>query len=628
MAPAFEAGPDLAVPEGTEIDLSSSEFSDAGFLDTHLVTIEWGDGSSESGTVEYTAAGLGFVSGTHSYGDEGQYSVAIELCDDDGACVDDGFEVVASNVAPTAYFDNKTFKEGASTAVSAGFSDPGFLDTHTATIDWGDTSPLEAVTVAETDGSGTIQASHLYTDNGSYNVVLTVLDDDAGEGIANGIITVDNVAPTGTFQAPSAVNEGTDITLALKDAFDPSVIDTAVGFEYAYDCGLDLGYGVFTSAATADCISNGLAGTRTVGVIIRDKDGGTTEYTAEVSVKSVREIVQGVRDELANLIPTGDEKLDKDIEKALKHLDKGLEEKLWHPDGSRLTGKGKKVFDELKHTLKDLDKLKTPPAAISTSIELLSKASGTLAQTVIYDAISAGAKGKDIDKATKELDKGDKELGNEKFDKAVDRYKKAWKTAWKALSKVLPITTYPEHPLCTISGLNTVLTEAYIQAEISTEALYQSLAGELVKAQAELEKGHAQKAAEHLWHFVEKINQNIDVLIDLTAAGALKDDAYCLLGWLGVDEISLRDLESLRLLTEDAFDQGLIDNDQVRYDLVDELEKAQKELRLRDSDKASDHLGHFIEHLKAASDEHISAEITVLLQESVDAISDMVGALE
>ena len=422
---------------------------------------------------------------------------------------------------------------------------------------------------------------HLYTDNGSYNVVLTVLDDDAGEGIANGIITVDNVAPTGTFQAPSAVNEGTDITLALKDAFDPSVIDTAVGFEYAYDCGLDLGYGVFTSAATADCISNGLAGTRTVGVIIRDKDGGTTEYTAEVSVKSVREIVQGVRDELANLIPTGDEKLDKDIEKALKHLDKGLEEKLWHPDGSRLTGKGKKVFDELKHTLKDLDKLKTPPAAISTSIELLSKVSGTLAQTVIYDAISAGAKGKDIDKATKELDKGDKELGNEKFDKAVDRYKKAWKTAWKALSKVLPITTYPEHPLCTISGLNTVLTEAYIQAEISTEALYQSLAGELVKAQAELEKGHAQKAAEHL-----------------------------------------------RLLIEDAFDQGLIDNDQVRYDLVDELEKAQKELRLRDSDKASDHLGHFIEHLKAASDEHISAEITVLLQESVDAISDMVGALE
>jgi PKD repeat protein len=67
--------------------------------------------------------------------------------------------------------------------VSAGFSDPGVLDTHTATWDWGDdlTSPG---TVAETGGSGTVAGSHSYAEAGVYTIDLTVTDEDGASDAA------------------------------------------------------------------------------------------------------------------------------------------------------------------------------------------------------------------------------------------------------------------------------------------------------------------------------------------------------------------------------------------------------------------------------------------------------------
>lgn len=64
-------------------------------------------------------------------------------------------------------------------AVSAGFTDPGVLDTHTAIWDWGD-SGTSAGTVIETNGSGTVSGSHAYATPGVYTVRLTVTDKDGG----------------------------------------------------------------------------------------------------------------------------------------------------------------------------------------------------------------------------------------------------------------------------------------------------------------------------------------------------------------------------------------------------------------------------------------------------------------
>ena len=49
------------------------------------------------------------------------------------------------------------------------FIDEGILDTHTATVDWGDGSAIEAPTIFAANGSGALGGTHTYTDNGVYD---------------------------------------------------------------------------------------------------------------------------------------------------------------------------------------------------------------------------------------------------------------------------------------------------------------------------------------------------------------------------------------------------------------------------------------------------------------------------
>ncbi|UCG68664.1 MAG: hypothetical protein JSV09_12790 [Thermoplasmata archaeon] len=86
---------------------------------------------------------------------------------------------------------------GTSVDLSGTFTDPGILDTHTATIDWGD-STTSSGTVIESDGSGTVTADHPYTTPGVYSITLTVEDLDGGSASSTFqyVVVYD---PTGQF---------------------------------------------------------------------------------------------------------------------------------------------------------------------------------------------------------------------------------------------------------------------------------------------------------------------------------------------------------------------------------------------------------------------------------------------
>jgi tetratricopeptide (TPR) repeat protein len=164
--------------------------------------------------------------------------------------------------------------------------------------------------------------------------------------------------------------------------------------------------------------------------------GGPTTATSTLVnpllVVPARIIKTNVVAVLTALLPTGDEKTDQRIEKAIEHLTKSLDPELW-VDDSTLTEKGKKVFDEEKKAVKELRKIKDAPPEVGDAIDEIVTADRQLAQDAIDAAIAGGGDPNDIEKALREMAKAQEELDKGKPDKAIDHYKKAWEKAQKAL---------------------------------------------------------------------------------------------------------------------------------------------------------------------------------------------------
>ncbi len=134
-------------------------------------------------------------------------------------------------------------------------------------------------------GDGTWRWSFATDDGPAQSQTVTITATDSGGATASTSfsLTVNNLGPQATFNAPTSADEGSNFTLSLTNPSDPSGADRDAGFAYAFDCGG--GYGAFASANSAGC--NLDSGTRTVRGKIRDKDGGVTEYTRTVTVNNV-----------------------------------------------------------------------------------------------------------------------------------------------------------------------------------------------------------------------------------------------------------------------------------------------------------------------------------------------------
>jgi uncharacterized protein len=164
--------------------------------------------------------------------------------------------------------------EGSSITVTAIASDP---EGDTLTYAW----DLDNNGTFETPGQTATFSAASIDGPTTRSVAVRATDSGGLSAIASATITVSNVAPTATFNAPASVTAGSDFVLSLSDPFDPSGTDTSAGFTYAFDCGT--GYAAFRTTTSVSCPTT-LAGDRAVGGKIQDKDGGVTEYRGTVHV--------------------------------------------------------------------------------------------------------------------------------------------------------------------------------------------------------------------------------------------------------------------------------------------------------------------------------------------------------
>lgn len=179
------------------------------------------------------------------------------------------------NAPPTANAGGPyTVSEGSTVALNATGSDPN-NDLLTYTWD------LDNDGVFETAGQSATFSAAALDGPGIMTVSVRATDPGGLSAVGSAAVNIANVAPTATFNAPASVFAGSSFMLSMSVPTDPSLADTTAGFTYSFDCGS--GYGPFGAGVSASCPTSAV-GNLSVGSRIRDKDGGTTEYRATVSV--------------------------------------------------------------------------------------------------------------------------------------------------------------------------------------------------------------------------------------------------------------------------------------------------------------------------------------------------------
>ncbi len=112
--------------------------------------------------------------------DDGTYVFELEVTNGFGLTATDRVTVTVTNAEPAITLEPSNGVAGGVTLVNASFVDSGYIDTHVATVDWGDGTVEDVPVTAQGPGWGSFFGTHIYDDPGSYDIVVTVEDDDGG----------------------------------------------------------------------------------------------------------------------------------------------------------------------------------------------------------------------------------------------------------------------------------------------------------------------------------------------------------------------------------------------------------------------------------------------------------------
>lgn len=322
VAPEFRSVKVLPVSTTPTGVVLAAEFFDPGLLDTHTVTIEWGDGKIDSWDLE---TGAREFKADHDYATDAlhamreTYEVRVIITDDDSGRDVETLKVTVPFNAPPKIDDLKVtpaIKEGGTVELAGTFIDPNLRDAQTIIVDWGDG------TVDEWNlriGGRQISASHQYLDNPDYGPIdgewmgpngagngmpiylgypikVTVRDNAGGEDGRMLHTAVWNVAPEfdSVTVVPGTASMDADEYVLEASFIDPGVLDihtvTVVwgdGFIESWE--LEEGARAFRATHAYDPTTDRPISNE-VRVIVVDDDGGRDVETVVIGSNTAPEI--------------------------------------------------------------------------------------------------------------------------------------------------------------------------------------------------------------------------------------------------------------------------------------------------------------------------------------------------
>jgi large repetitive protein len=274
-APLTGTSLDISATEGQPLsDVTVLTFTDANpmaLVSDFFATINWGDGDTSQGTVVPVGGatdGADFkVVGDHTYVDEGTYTLTVTVADKGGATLAPTPSTATVADAPLNDIETGPIvaTEGISLppgAVVARFQDANPLATvadfttapGSVMVDYGDgTGPVPATVTALGGGSFSVTntLSVIYPDEGTFPIIVTIMDDGGSSAVLTNVAYVADAALIAKSAPTITTMEGTPLTNVTVATFtDLNPTATPADFP-GNDVDIDWGDGTHTDGTVS-----------------------------------------------------------------------------------------------------------------------------------------------------------------------------------------------------------------------------------------------------------------------------------------------------------------------------------------------------------------------------------------
>ena len=268
-------------------------------------TVDYGDGSG-SQTLDVTVNGDGLPSFvlTHTYPDNGDFTLLVAVTNDIGGTTERTLSVVVADVAPVVAFDSiltidgeTEFVEGTALAVIASAADPSGAS-RSFVFNYEVFKDGSATAFASQTGADLTRFEFTPDNNGVYEIRLSVADEDGDVSVVSTEIEVANVNPM--IVSPVVPNRADEGELLTFSATATDAGDAELVFSWNIDGTINEGETVQYQFIDGD--ADGTA--YSVVLTVVDPDGGSATESFIVTVDNVAPIIENSNVPLTAIVTT------------------------------------------------------------------------------------------------------------------------------------------------------------------------------------------------------------------------------------------------------------------------------------------------------------------------------------